>query len=265
MKFLYETDWVKVFWPEMSLLEIFVRGTLVYVAICLLLRIILKRQAGKVGLSDLLVVTIIAGICRNPLVKDAYSITDGLLVVIVVLAWSYAFDWLSYYVPSIHLLLHPVPVVLIQDGVVQKENLRHELVTESQLCAQLRRHGLQMPEQVAQAILEGSGRISVIPKKENVVPLVKEDATPSADGPVPCFIAPINGKHSREKGEAEQALDREESADMERFLWAVEQLRKKVVWHEQQIAEHREAVAELKRWLTDHGIRWKAVTKEPPR
>src|SRR5437899_13080024 len=88
------TDWERLFKPEMSVTEILVRGTLVYVTLCLLLRIILKRQAGKVSLSDLLVVTIVGGICRNPLVRDAYSISDGMAVVIVVLGWSYAFDWL---------------------------------------------------------------------------------------------------------------------------------------------------------------------------
>src|SRR4051812_4358444 len=96
---LLETDWGRLFAPEMSLPEIFIRGTLIYLAVCLLLRVFLKRQAGKMSLTDLLVVTIIAGVCRNPLVRDAYSITDGLLVVVTVLAWGYAADWLCYHSP----------------------------------------------------------------------------------------------------------------------------------------------------------------------
>ena len=39
-------------------------------------------------MTDLLVVSIVAGVCRNPLVRDAYSITDGLSMVAVVLAWA---------------------------------------------------------------------------------------------------------------------------------------------------------------------------------
>src|SRR5436190_14245909 len=104
MDFLWQTDWARLFVPEMSLLEILIRGTLTYVGLCLLLRIVLKRQAGKVSMSDLLVVSIVAGVCRNPLIKDAYSITDGMLVVATVLAWSFFVDWLSYRFSFIHAL-----------------------------------------------------------------------------------------------------------------------------------------------------------------
>ena len=133
------------------------RGTLIYLAICLLLRIILKRQAGKVALSDLLVITLIAGVCRNPLVRDAYSIPDGLLIVVVVLGWNYALDWLSYYSPFIHGLLHPKLNLLIRDGRVLPEKLRRELMTESQLYCQLRQAGVKEPAQVDEAWMEGSG------------------------------------------------------------------------------------------------------------
>src|SRR4051812_13813226 len=102
----FETDWAKAFAPQMSLPEIVVRSLLVYLALCVMLRVVLKRQAGRVSLSDLLVVTLVAGVCRNPLVRDAYSITDGLLVVAFVLFWSYLMDWLSYRFKFIHGLLH---------------------------------------------------------------------------------------------------------------------------------------------------------------
>jgi uncharacterized membrane protein YcaP (DUF421 family) len=173
---LLQTDWSGLFRPEMSLPEVLIRGTLVYVSLCLLLRVMLKRQAGQLSLSDLLVVAIVAGVCRNPLVRDAYSIPDGLAVVVVVLAWSYALDWLSYYSPWVHKLLHPQPVVLVRDGQVIEPNLRRELMTESQLRAQLRQHGVEDLSQVAQAVLEGGGQVSVIQKTD------KPGRPPGPDG-----------------------------------------------------------------------------------
>src|SRR5436190_9842350 len=111
----------------MSLLEILIRGTFMYLTICLLLRVVLKRQAGKVSMSDLLVVSLVAGVCRNPLVRDAYSVTDGILVVATVLGCSYLLDWLSYRVPLIHKILHSPPVLLIRDGHVLEDSLEGEL------------------------------------------------------------------------------------------------------------------------------------------
>src|SRR5947209_1371662 len=151
MDFFWRIDWQRLFVPEMSLPEILIRGSLIYFAVCLLLRVVLKRQAGKVSMSDLLVVTVVAGICRNPLVRDAYSITDGVLVIATVLGLSYLLDWLSYRVGFIHRLLHSPPVLLIRDGQVLAQNLEGELMTENQLRCKLRSHGVREPEDVAEA------------------------------------------------------------------------------------------------------------------
>src|SRR5438552_2910598 len=130
---LLHVNWHKMFVPQFSLLEIVVRGVVIYFGLCLLLRVVLKRQAGQVALSDLLVVTLVAGICRNPLVADAYSIPDGLGVVAVVLGCSYAADWLSYHSHFVHGLVHPPRVQLIRDGDILHDNLRREVMTVSQL------------------------------------------------------------------------------------------------------------------------------------
>src|SRR5919204_5145350 len=113
MDFLLQVDWHKLFVPKLSVLEVLVRGVAVYLSLCLLLRVVLKRQAGKVSLSDLLVVTLVAGVCRNPLVRDAYSVPDGVLMVATILATSYLVDWLCYRVPALGRLVQGCPVPLI--------------------------------------------------------------------------------------------------------------------------------------------------------
>lgn len=255
MGWLWEIDWPALLYPKMSVLEMLLRGTGIYVALCVLLRVVLKRQAGKIGLSDLLVVTIVAGVCRNPLVRDAYSIPDGLGVVCVVLGGSYALDWLSYYSRWVHKLLHPEPVVLVRDGAVQKDRLRRELMTESQLCSQLRRHGVADPGKVSLATMESSGEVSVLLKsKEPSPPEPAERPDCLSNGAVPRD----NGAAFRANGHAPAPTSAAES-DVDEFLQAADRLRDKVAWHEAQIAEHRRAVAELKGVLASRGVRWKTT------
>jgi len=119
---------------------IVLRGPVIYFGLCLLLRVVLKRQAGKVSLSDLLVVTLVAGICRNPLVADAYSIPDGLGVVAVVLLSSF-----NRRLAQLSFAANP-PAHSPTAGRADPRrpghfmpNLRRELMTESQLHCQLRR------------------------------------------------------------------------------------------------------------------------------
>lgn len=162
MDSLLSIDWQALFAPQFSLLEMVVRGVAVYLGVSLLLRFVLKRQAGKIGLSDLLVVMLVAGVCRNPLVADAYSITDGLGVVAVVLGCSFLVDAASYHIPWVRRIINPEPVLLIRDGKVLEESLQREMMNEAQLLAKLRGHGTNDISQVAEAWIESSGDISVV-------------------------------------------------------------------------------------------------------
>lgn len=247
MGFLWKTDWGRLFVPEMSLLEILIRGTLIYLALCLLLRVVLKRQAGKVSLSDLLVVSVVAGVCRNPLVKDAYSITDGVLVVAVVLFWSFAVDWLSFYVPVIHKLTHESPVLLIRDGQVLKENLRRELMTESQLQCKLRRVGVKEPAEVAEAWMEGDGQVSVIKEKETR-PAQKEPTYEPASGEGPRGT----GSHRAEDQVRNNVTSKPSPptpAEIQAFLEVAWRLQDQIARHRQAIAEHQRGIVEAQEAL----------------
>jgi uncharacterized membrane protein YcaP (DUF421 family) len=240
----------------MSLLEILVRGTIIYLALCLLLRVVLKRQAGKVSLSDLLVVSIIAGVCRNPLVKDAYSITDGVLVTATVLGWSFAVDWLCYYVPLIHKFLHSPPLPLIQQCQVLRENLQHELMTESTLKSKLRRAGVREPAEVAEAWMEGDGHVSVIKKRD----LLEESAQQESDKPTPG--ADNHGPQPQaNRGPERNGVPAETSsptdAEVRAFLEAARKLEDKVARHQQAIAAHQQEMADVQAALSRFGFRMK--------
>lgn len=58
MKELVTVDWEGVFSPEIPL-ELVLRGSLIYLALFALLRFVLKREAGAVGITDLLVVVLL--------------------------------------------------------------------------------------------------------------------------------------------------------------------------------------------------------------
>src|SRR5207247_1205890 len=81
-------DWAQVFLPDTSLVEIFVRGTITYFALFALLRY-LRREAGTVGLSDLLVLVLIADAAQNAMAANYNSLTDGIFLVFTIIAWSY--------------------------------------------------------------------------------------------------------------------------------------------------------------------------------
>lgn len=167
MERLIGVDWEKMFLPNTPLLEIFLRGSIMYLALFTLLRVILKRESGGVGITDLLVIVLIADAAQNGMADDYTAIPDGLLLVATILFWSHTLNWLGYRFPRFEPLIHPQPLPLIKDGEFLHEQMREELLTESELATQLRHRGIEDPSEVKAAYMEGDGRVSVIDKHGN--------------------------------------------------------------------------------------------------
>lgn len=163
MDTLSQIDWQSVFRPSLHIGEIILRGTIVYLFLFVLLRIV-RRGAGTIGLSDLVVVVLIADAAQNAMASEYKSITEGLILVTTIVFWDYFLDWLAYRFPAVRPLLRPAPSLLIKDGRIQRRNLEREMITEEELIEQLREHGVESVGEVKASYIEGDGHISVIEK-----------------------------------------------------------------------------------------------------
>ncbi len=159
---LFNLDWSRIFLPDTPVLEIFLRGSIVYLFLFLLLRIVLKREAGTLGMTDLLVVVLLADAAQNAMAGDYRSLPDGLLLVSTIVFWAFALNWLGYHIPAVNRFVHPPALRLIQNGRMLRRNMRHELITEEELMGQLRQQGINAIDEVNEAFMEGDGRISVV-------------------------------------------------------------------------------------------------------
>jgi uncharacterized membrane protein YcaP (DUF421 family) len=65
-QFFTGVEWVGVFAPQAPFVETFVRGTVLYLGLLVLLRLTPAREAGSVGTPDLLVMVLLADARRMP-------------------------------------------------------------------------------------------------------------------------------------------------------------------------------------------------------
>ena len=158
-------NWHDTFVPDTPLLEIFIRGTLVYLIIFVLLRVFLK-QSGAIGVSDLLVLVLIADAAQNAMAANYNSLTDGIFLVSTLIFWSVSLDWLGFKFPRVRQFTYPNPLLLVRDGIPIKKNLHRELITEDELMSQVRMQGIEDLAKVKVSYLEGDGHISVIEQEE---------------------------------------------------------------------------------------------------
>ena len=155
-------DWDGVFTPSISLLELIIRATIMYFVLFGLLRVTLRRQTGRIGTTDVLVVVLLADVASNAFSAGYTSVVEGFVLVSTILFWSYMLERASHRFPMVERLLSPPRLVLIENGKMLRQNMRAELVTTEELMAQLRENGLEDCSRVKTASMEADGSISVI-------------------------------------------------------------------------------------------------------
>jgi uncharacterized membrane protein YcaP (DUF421 family) len=159
-------DWKSIFLLDVPVIEIILRGSLIYISLFILLRVVLKRQAGSLGMTDLLLVTLIADASQNAMAGAYTSVPAGIILVCTIIFWSYTFDWLSYRFAWFNRLIEPPPLPLVRAGKLLRRNMRRELITEEELMSQLREQGVDDVGEVKEAFMEPDGHISVVENKQ---------------------------------------------------------------------------------------------------
>lgn len=154
-------DWEKMFIPSVSLLEIMLRGTLTY-WFCLLYIRFFKRGAGQVGISDLLLITLISDASQNAMAGEYNSVPEGFILVGTLAFWDYFIDFLGFRSVFFKKIVESDPVLLVKDGVMQRQNMKKELISNDELIGLLREQGVDQVSDVKRCYIESSGNVSVI-------------------------------------------------------------------------------------------------------
>lgn len=199
---LFQVDWQQVFLPQVSIVELVLRGSLVYLVVVIILRFMPSRQVGGVGISDLLVVVLVATAAQDAMATDDSSITGGLVLVATIIGWSYLFNWMSYKYPRLQRFLNPSPLLLVKDGKVFDQNMESGLISKRELMSQLRQQGVHSLNEVDRAYIEGDGRISIFTKD-----LKKSLKKSNGKSPVPSDVSKDDGQGQSRSTSKEHPTD----------------------------------------------------------
>jgi uncharacterized membrane protein YcaP (DUF421 family) len=155
-------DWSRIFAVEMPLLELIVRGSVIYWFLLLVFRFILHRDSGNLGMADMLLIVIVADAAQNGMTGEYKSVTEGLVLLSTILGWNWLIDFLAFRFRSFSRLTEPPPVPVIRHGQFVHGNLRKERLRPEEVMGALREKGISHLREVRHAYLESSGAISVI-------------------------------------------------------------------------------------------------------
>lgn len=164
---LLPESWSTIIAPETPLLELVARGSVLYLAVLLLMRVMPRRTGGELALMDLVFVVLIANAAANGL-GDYSAVSDGIVLIATLMGWNYLLNVLSYRFRFIEWCVSPPPIPIVRDGRLLRRNMRRELLTEEELMEQLRREGIEDLDDVKAAFVESEGKITAVRRERTV-------------------------------------------------------------------------------------------------
>ena len=141
----------------------------VYLFLMVALRIIGKRDLGQLAPFDLVILLLIPELLSQAMVREDFSLTNGLIGVSTLLCLVFLTSLGVYLSKGTARLVEGRPTVLVREGVLLSRNLDRERVSPEEIFAQMHQSGLERISEVKWGILETDGKISFVPLQQSGV------------------------------------------------------------------------------------------------
>lgn len=147
-------------------MDTILRAAAIYAALLVVLRIGGKRTLGQTTTFDFVMLLIIAETTQQALLGDDFSVTNALLLIATIVGLDIAFSLMKRRSPKLDRLVEGVPMVIVENGKPLLDRMEKARVDEEDVLAAAREsQGLKHMDQIEYAVLERSGGISVVPKR----------------------------------------------------------------------------------------------------
>lgn len=158
----------------LGLLAFALRVAGMYFLAMIMIRILGKRALGELGPFDFVVMTGVGDTVISVALNKTMPFYDGIIVLATLAFLEYSIGYLGLKSGKFSNLLTGLPVVLIDNGKIIRENLAREKFNVDDLMQELRKKGVRNINVVERGILESCGGFSVIIKEEEE-PVTKKD------------------------------------------------------------------------------------------
>jgi uncharacterized membrane protein YcaP (DUF421 family) len=143
-----------------------IRAAVVYLGLTMLFRVAGKRTLAQITPFDLVLLLIISETVQQALLADDQSVTNALLLVIALIGMDILLSVLKQRWRWLDRVLDDRPLVIVRDGQPLRDRMNQERVSEDDVMASARLHqGIRTMDEIAYAVLESDGHISVIPRR----------------------------------------------------------------------------------------------------
>ena len=145
-----------------SALEIVLRTGVIYVLVLFGIRLTGKREVGQMTPFDLTLLLLLSNSVQNAMTGPDTSLVGGVVAALVLLTLNYLLAEVSGVNRRFRRFIQGSPTLLIHNGEIVTAHAAKEHVSMDEIQRALREHGVNSTKDVALAVLEVDGSISVL-------------------------------------------------------------------------------------------------------
>lgn len=145
-------------------MESVLRALTIYLALFVLIRLSGRRTLSQMTPFDMVLLIIVAEATQQALLGEDPSTTNSLLVVVTLLTTDVVLSLLKGTSPLVTRLIQGVPTVLVSGGQIDVPAMRRARIDLPEVLEAARQqHAIHNFDEIDCAVLEVTGKISVIP------------------------------------------------------------------------------------------------------
>lgn len=147
-------------------MESIIRGVVIYLFLWAVFRVSGKRTLAQTSPFELVLLLIISEVTNQAMVDSDHSITNAILLILTLTGMSVLLSVVKHYSPRATRWFEGLPLPLVRDGKVLKENMDKARVDEGEILTAARiEQGIERMADIKDATIENDGKISVVPKR----------------------------------------------------------------------------------------------------
>lgn len=143
------------------------RTILLYIVIIAAIRIMGKRQISEMQTSELVITLLMSNIASIPMQDTDQSMLSGIIPIMILLVCEISISYLMLKRSKIRRLICGKPVIIINNGKIDRDAMMQLRISTEDMFEQLRQKDIFDIKEVAYAIIETNGKLSVMKKPEN--------------------------------------------------------------------------------------------------
>ena len=143
-----------------------IRTVILYIVVTIAIRLMGKRQIGDMQPNELVVTLLISEIAAIPLQDNKQPLLVGVAAILVLILLEIIISILSMKSFFVRKMLNGKSVVIIKNGIIDQQAMRDVRMTVIDLIELLRNKDVFNISDVAFAVLEVNGNLSVLLKKD---------------------------------------------------------------------------------------------------